>query len=368
MANSKPKQPALKLLDSTLSKKILALLVLALLIVGLLAWRASRAATPAGSWKILPWGDSTTQGGGVPGGHFSYRGRLYNMLKADGVDLQYVGMRKAGYLPPANEATDAMYHGANTEAIPDPYHGGYGAYGIAGDANCSNPQFDANCGMLGHADEMIPAGTNVILLMVGNNGGGDRAQQYEQLVDEALGVAPDAVFFLAGYLNRPGDPNIWQEIRDKAKQIADRSATDNLYYVDLNGVLSEQGDTVDGLHTSEQGANKVAKRFYDAMIASGVFDGGTTPPPPPPTPTPTPTPDPPPPPPTPDPTPPPPNPDPPPTPKIGDLNADDEVDFLDLTLLMKRFKQNATVAQGDFDNSGVIDILDLSQLISNWGQ
>lgn len=68
-----------------------------------------------------------------------------------------------------------------------------------------------------------------------------------------------------------------------------------------------------------------------------------------------------------------PNPPPPPPPsgggtKVGDINKDNKVDFLDLTLLMKNWHKPATAAQGDTDADGEITILDLSALITNWGQ
>lgn len=53
------------------------------------------------------------------------------------------------------------------------------------------------------------------------------------------------------------------------------------------------------------------------------------------------------------------------TTKIGDLNNDNRVDILDLSILLSRFNTSDTDA--DLNNDGRVDLLDLSTLLSKWG-
>ena len=57
-----------------------------------------------------------------------------------------------------------------------------------------------------------------------------------------------------------------------------------------------------------------------------------------------------------------------PTPKPADLTGDNKIDGADLALLIKNYKKaNPTHAEGDVDDNGVIDIIDLSKLVKAWG-
>jgi lysophospholipase L1-like esterase len=51
----------------------------------------------------------------------------------------------------------------------------------------------------------------------------------------------------------------------------------------------------------------------------------------------------------------------------GDLNGDGHVNILDLSILLSHYGQAATAAQGDINNDGTCNILDLSILLSHYG-
>lgn len=60
-----------------------------------------------------------------------------------------------------------------------------------------------------------------------------------------------------------------------------------------------------------------------------------------------------------------------PPPKIikpGDINDDDTVDILDLSIFSNTWGQTGEENKSDFNNDGVVDIQDLSTLASNWGK
>jgi hypothetical protein len=53
--------------------------------------------------------------------------------------------------------------------------------------------------------------------------------------------------------------------------------------------------------------------------------------------------------------------------KVGDANADNNVDELDLGVLMAQWGQAGTGFSGDFNKDGVVDELDFALLMANWG-
>jgi hypothetical protein len=51
--------------------------------------------------------------------------------------------------------------------------------------------------------------------------------------------------------------------------------------------------------------------------------------------------------------------------RIGDLNGDDLVNVIDLSMLLTRWSSSDTTA--DLNKNGIVDIFDLSMMLSNWG-
>jgi hypothetical protein len=53
---------------------------------------------------------------------------------------------------------------------------------------------------------------------------------------------------------------------------------------------------------------------------------------------------------------------------LADLNADGDVDCLDLAILQSHFNQTgATYAEGDLNGDGVVNVVDLSALLGHFG-
>ena len=246
----------------------------ALLIACTRSFEARSEAAPNPStrvWKILPLGDSNTAGGGYENAadklstHHSDRGNLFNRLQAAGYTIDYLGTRQAGIYPATN-TPETSYHGNVTEDIPDEDHGGYGGFSMYGN-RCNFSEFPSGlCSLGGNLDAMLAGQPDIVLLMIGHNGAGDKPAELERLVDEIKSKLPKTVVFSGGYPNLASNLGTWQERRDKARSLANPAR--GIHYVDLNDVLPNASDFVnanDNVHHSRSGAVKVAARFYDAL-------------------------------------------------------------------------------------------------------
>jgi hypothetical protein len=224
---------------------------------------------PSGKvWNILPLGDSNTAGGGYGNDtekqstHHSYRGNLFKRLNAAGFKIDYLGTRQAGIYPGTASQPDTYYHGNMTEEISDKNHGGYGGFSMYGNA-CNFSEFPSGkCSLDDNLAQMLAGNPDIILLMIGHNGGGDSTK----LIADIRAIKPNARIFFGGYPNLKDDLGIWQDQRDRAKTLAANPAN-NMTYVDLNNALPNSNDFVssDNVHHSKAGAEKIAARFYAAL-------------------------------------------------------------------------------------------------------
>ena len=222
-------------------------------------------------WKILPLGDSNTAGGGYENAaeklttHYSYRGNLFNRLKTAGYNIDYLGTRQAGSYPGVG-TPETSYHGNATEEISDKNHSGYGGFSMY-DSACNFSEFPSGICSIGNNLNAILAGKpDIVLLMIGHNGAGNKPAELERLVNEIKTKLPNTVVFTGGYPNLSGNLGAWQDLRDKARSLANPAR--GIYYVDLNNVLPNASDFVnaeDNVHHSRAGAVKVASRFYNAL-------------------------------------------------------------------------------------------------------
>jgi F5/8 type C domain len=227
------------------------------------------APTPSGKvWKFLPLGDSNTAGGGYDNEaekqstHYSYRGNLYNRLSTAGFNIDYLGTRQAGIYPGTASQPETIYHGNMTEEIPDKDHGGYGSFSMYSNP-CNFSEFPSgNCNLDDNLAQMLAGNPDIILLMIGHNGGGDSTK----LIADIRAIKPNARIFFGGYPNLKDNLGIWQDQRDRAKALAANPAN-NISYVDLNNALPNSSDFIssDNVHHSKAGAEKIAARFYAAL-------------------------------------------------------------------------------------------------------
>jgi hypothetical protein len=106
-----------------------------------------------------------------------------------------------------------------------------------------------------------------------------RSKKLEALVDRILEFKPDTTIFLASLAPvQWTDGSDWPEyqaVNAMAEQIASADPNDRIEFVDLKRtlepLLDKQADFTDGVHLSESGAQKAARVWFEALIASGVL-------------------------------------------------------------------------------------------------
>jgi lysophospholipase L1-like esterase len=211
-------------------------------VVGLLAAAIRSQGQPAGpstSIRIMPLGDSLTEGTGSPG---AYRIDLWSKLTSDGFNVEYVGSQKNG--PP--ELSDRRHEG----------HPGWRIDQIAGWAPAwlrdSRPQ--------------------VVLLMIGTN---DVVQNYDlpaaparlgNLIDQIARAAPEAAILVAS-IPRIDDPMLQQRVQAYNAAIPDIVSTrgGNLSFVDVFPLVAPSDLAPDRVHLRPSGNSKIASAWYAAL-------------------------------------------------------------------------------------------------------
>lgn len=231
---------------------------------GVVACVALGSATVVDLGRIMPLGDSITEGTGTPqvGG---YRGPLYDALRADSFTFTPVGPRTQG---------------ATALAAADRPHAGQPSWNVAsltfGQAALPD-RGNVTAWMTAYAPD-------VVLLMAGtndsaeykNNPAGMRSR-YNELLDAIFAVDPTVQVhmasipkanssFGANYLHHLAHatnvsvmvPEIVAE-----RQLAGRS----IFYVDMFTALDPATDVADFVHPNAQGYGKIAARWEQSLQA-----------------------------------------------------------------------------------------------------
>ncbi len=229
---------------------------------------------PSQTFKIMPLGDSKTEGGGGGGSQQSWRGYLRAKLMQNGYSIDYVGDRS---------------NTADGDGIPnDNDHAGHGGYTIGPDIQT----FCTGCettGLIEHLEDYLPAANpDIVLLAIGVNDmfSADKhppnyaetaPQRYRNLVKKILQLKPSIKLILGtiepvkwdvNWGSDPNDQNLGA-LNAAIKVLADSSSTDNIYFADIyNRMLVNYGpgDFWDDVHLSQQGATKDANAWFDALI------------------------------------------------------------------------------------------------------
>lgn len=195
----------------------------------------------AATIKIMPLGDSSTEGMGDPsmGG---YRTDLYNLYKNAGLDFDFVGSNKTG-----------------PYSLPDRDNEGHSGWTI--------PQ------IAGSIDNWLNTyNPDVILLWIGGN---DVIQQnninttgLSNLIDQILARKPNTIIFVSDYYPHPDAikpynatiPGVVQQKANAGKRV---------YFVKLSDIqFSRYVDVCsDGLHLNPGGYSKIAKMWFDSTIS-----------------------------------------------------------------------------------------------------
>ncbi|MEU7974280.1 cellulose binding domain-containing protein [Micromonospora sp. NPDC049089] len=224
------------------------------------------ATTPAsaesnGGVRVMPLGDSITDGFNVPGG---YRIELWQRFTSGGYRIDFVGSQFNG---PAS--------------LGDHDHQGHSGWTIA--------QIDANV-----VNWLRATNPRTVLLHIGTNDMyGDTSgapSRLATLVDRITNTAPNADVFVATIIPKSGADNQVRGYNAAIPGIVQSRAAagKRVHLVDMYRALT-LSDLADGVHPNATGYRKMAAAWYDALRAVPGSIGGDTPPttPPPTTPPPT---------------------------------------------------------------------------------
>ncbi|WFE53707.1 cellulose binding domain-containing protein [Micromonospora sp. WMMD1155] len=213
-----------------------------------------------GGVRVMPLGDSITDGFNVPGG---YRIELWQRFTAGGYRVDFVGSQFNG---PAS--------------LGDHDHQGHSGWTIA--------QIDANV-----VNWLRATNPRTVLLHIGTNDMyGDTSGapgRLATLVDRITDTAPNADVFVATIIPKSGADNQVRGYNNAIPGIVQSRAAagKRVHLVDMYRALT-LSDLADGVHPNATGYRKMAAAWYDALRAVPGSIGGDTPPttPPPTTPAP----------------------------------------------------------------------------------
>ena len=192
--------------------------------------------------RIMPLGDSITEGQSVPG---SYRVELAALLAADQRPFTFVGSQSNG---PADLEQRA--------------HEGHPGWCLE---KCENNLRD-------HLTEWLkPAQPDIVLLDAGTNDlltGSSRpeaAEHLEHVVDDIYQTVPSAHLYIAQIRNGGAFNKGVAEVVSRANSSGRFAAVVNL---DDSGGFTET-DYIDGIHPNVEGADKMGRAWYAVMRVDG---------------------------------------------------------------------------------------------------
>ncbi|MGC4770412.1 cellulose binding domain-containing protein [Micromonospora sp. DT44] len=223
---------------------------------------APASAESNGGVRVMPLGDSITDGFNVAGG---YRIELWQRFASGGYRIDFVG---------------SMFNGPSN--LGDHDHEGHSGWTIS--------QIDAN-----FVNWLRATNPRTVLLHIGTNDMyGDTSGapgRLATLVDRITNTAPNADVFVATIIPKSGADNVVRGYNAAIPGIVQTRAAagKRVHLVDMYRALT-LSDLADGVHPNATGYRKMAVAWYDALRAVPGSIGGDTPPtttPPPTTPPPT---------------------------------------------------------------------------------
>ena len=201
------------------------------------------AAAPAAVLKVMPLGDSNTEG--IDEAHVGYRADLWQLLTNDGTQVDFVG---------------TLSHGSAN--LGDKDHEGHGGWTIPG-----------------LFDNVVPwlqtYQPDVVTLQIGTNdmntaGGATAAPgNLSALLDRITQTVPQARVFVTSIPDFR-DPTATQRAHTYNAQIpgivaAKAAAGKHVAFVDIGPVYQQPGDFGDAVHTTYGASSKGASRWYGAI-------------------------------------------------------------------------------------------------------
>jgi lysophospholipase L1-like esterase len=230
-------------------------LAAALTLAGTLTQSAAAAAESNGGVRVMPLGDSITEGTQVPGG---YRIGLWQRLSGAGYRVDFVG---------------TQYNGPSS--LGDHDHQGHPGWRI--------DQIDANItGWLASANPrtvLLHIGTNDILQ---NYNVSSAPSRLSGLIDRITAAAPAADVFVATLipLASSGQEAAARTFNSALPGIVQSKVNNGkrVHLVDMHAALTT-ADLIDGIHPTAGGYDKMAAVWYSALrsVPGTIGDPGTTP-------------------------------------------------------------------------------------------
>ncbi|WP_329047745.1 RICIN domain-containing protein [Amycolatopsis sp. NBC_01488] len=234
--------------------KLGSLAAAAAVLAGVLLPAAPAAAESNGGVRVMPLGDSITEGTQVPGG---YRIGLWQRLTAGGYQVDFVGSQSNG---PAS--------------LGDHDHEGHPGWRI--------DQIDANI-----VSWLRTTTPHTVLLHIGTN---DILQNYDVagapgrlsgLIDHITATAPDAEVFVAQIipLANAGQDSAARTFNTAIPGIVQnkQNAGKHVHLVDMHSALTA-ADLTDGVHPTAAGYDKMAATWFTALrsVAGSIGTPGTS--------------------------------------------------------------------------------------------
>ncbi|MEV4846533.1 cellulose binding domain-containing protein [Micromonospora matsumotoense] len=215
---------------------------------------APASAESNGGVRVMPLGDSITDGFNVPGG---YRIELWQRLVADGYRVDFVG---------------SMFNGPSN--LGDHDHEGHSGWTIS--------QVDANV-----VNWLRTTTPRTVLLHIGTNdmyNASGAPARLSTLIDKITNTAPNADVFVATIIPRNGTESAVRTFNAAIPGIVQSkvSAGKRVHLVDMFSAVGT-ADLADGIHPNATGYRKMATTWYNALRAVPGSLGGNTPTTPPPT-------------------------------------------------------------------------------------
>jgi lysophospholipase L1-like esterase len=250
------------LLDTTMKKLVFAIAWALLLSSCGTADNTAQKPIPGGKplthpIRILPLGDSITQGGNTDRAEYSYRYPLFYALKNAGYDIDFIGSLKQGL------NADATWSAKNGVAF-DPDHEGHYGWKTA-----------AVRDKLGEWMQSYPAAPDIVLIHLGTNDLGEKDHDATVIkpMRDMIGLLRaknPRVVVLIGHLNFNGGAAL--AIRPLVEQVAQAESTEQspvLTVAHYEGwhanPAAPNTDTFDWAHPNPSGQQKMADRWLAAM-------------------------------------------------------------------------------------------------------
>ncbi|TQS19978.1 GDSL family lipase [Microbispora hainanensis] len=232
-----------------------ALLAVVVAIAGTLTSPGVAVAESNGGVRVMPLGDSITEGTQVPGG---YRIGLWSRLASGRYTIDFVG---------------SQYNGPGS--LGDHDHEGHPGWRI--------DQIDANItGWLRNYTPrtvLLHIGTNDVLQNYNVSGA---PQRLSTLIDHITAAAPDAEVFVATIipLSNSGQEAAARTFNSAIPGIVQSKANSgkHVHLVDMHSKLTT-GDLIDGIHPTANGYDKMAAAWYAALqsVSGSIGQPGGTP-------------------------------------------------------------------------------------------